>query len=624
MRRKCFIFLFILFVFIPKVYAIELSGRGTNNSSLCGNPGSSYDVIDVSYVYDSSLSDDKKVSKIQVDFTLPSGFSVSTDIDQFKNDNDSLVNNGNNSFSLIIGENEFVSYFSGVFSFKVLFTNSQEETSYNFSVVAKKFNVNNEVIETKTLSYKYVVLHTNDNDNCDNSDELTSLKVNGKDVSNIFDAIETNDSSAQIMFVAASPKTKIYQVTGNSLNELSNGSTTANLNYGNNTFEFKIVSECAIVNENRRNLSDTCSNMAYNYEYSSGPSGFQFPLTVNRVDNRSKVNTLKSLTISDVSINFNSDLKSYMATVPYKVSSVKINSSLTDSKSSYVPGFGNRVVNLNEGTNDIQVKVKAENGDEAVYTIKIEREKNDDATLRSIKVDDKEIEIKKDVLKYSTRVENEIVKPTIEIHPTDGNAKYEMTQVEELQEGSNLVEITVTASNGNKLVYILDIIRDSLVSTNSKLKDIKIKNGTFKFESDKETFDVNITSDVEQLELEIVTDNDKAKYVVVGNKNLKNGSQIKIKVTAEDEETITNYTLNIIKESKKINIIFIIPCVLLLIGGIVFIVIKNNKKKNVSLEKDNIKSEESKEINTQNEEENKVDDNINSELSKNINDEKIS
>lgn len=308
---------------------------------------------------------------------------------------------------------------------------------------------------------------------------------------------------------------------------------------------------------------------------------FTYLYLFNRVDNRSKVNTLKNLMISDVVISFKSELKNYIASVPYKVSSVTISSILTDSKSSYVNNYGNRKVNLKEGLNTILVKVKAENGNVATYTIKITREKNNDSSLKSISVDDKVINVKDGLLIYQTSVNNEVVKPVVKAVANDSKAKVEIDSFEELKEGNNEINITVTAANGMKSVYVIDIIRDKSISTNSKVRDIKIKNHDLKFNSDTLEYSLDIKGNESKLDIEVTTEHEKAKYLITGNKNLKNESIIKIKVTAEDEVTTTTYTINIKKSFDYKYLIIFLAIILLLL--IIIIIIIKRKRRNVNL-----------------------------------------
>ena len=179
-------------------------------------------------------------------------------------------------------------------------------------------------------------------------------------------------------------------------------------------------------------------------------------------------------------------------------------------------------------------------------------------------------------------MENDVVKPNIKAIPNDSKAKVEIAKFNDLQEGSNEISITVTASNGTKSVYVVDVMREKLISDNSKLKVLGVKDHDISFNRDELNYSVHISYDIDQLDLIIEPEHEKATYVVTGNKDLENESIIKIKVTAEDQISITNYTIKIEKDKKPFNILFvIIPAILIIITTIVF-VIKNKKgKKNV-------------------------------------------
>lgn len=442
--------------------------------------------------------------------------------------------------------------------------------------------------ETKTYRYQFGVLNESYIRSFNKNTSITSVTVDGQPPQGL-KSIEIDKASVTLAITqnGLASKNNLYLNVESEKNGpiikkelISAGERTINLPYGSTLVYVEEKSEKEIFldslygDESYDEVGFT--DGTFDRYIASNESAFLF----NRIDNRSKVNTLKSLMISDVTISFNPDLKTYNATVPYKVSSVKINSVLTDSKSSYVKGYGNRTVNLNEGTNNIQIKVQAENESVATYTIKITREKNDDASLKSITVDEKEIAVKEDLLVYSVKVNNEVVRPTIKAVPTDSKAKAEIDKFDDLVEGDNEINITVTASNGTKKVYVINVIRDTLISTNSKLKKLEVKGQDINFEIDKEEYKVHINYDVDKLDLVIEPDHEKAKYIVTGNKDLKNGSVVRIKVTAEDGETITNYVINVEKEKKPFNIVYvIIPAIMLLVGGVIILIKKGKKKK---------------------------------------------
>lgn len=359
------------------------------------------------------------------------------------------------------------------------------------------------------------------------------------------------------------------------------GSVSIGLNYGNNYVAIEATGDGSTEYEKvAKELDDYHFFECLEYiDFDSVDEGKAF--IINRIDNRRNDATLKSLSISNANINFNPNLKNYIVTVPNNISEVTINSQVNHAKASYVSGFGNRKVTLNEGSNTVLVKVKAENGVEGVYTISITREESNNNNLVSISVDDKIIKTSKDKYKYSIKVNNDVSKVNITGVVEHTKAVFTVDNNRDLVEGSNIFTITVTAPNGEKKIYELDIIRDSLISTNTDLKSISIDGYKLDFSSNITKYELLI-KDEEELKIDVVTDSNKAKTLITGNSKLKDGSIIKIKVTAEDEKTEKIYEIHIKKESNNM-LIYII------IGGVVFVVViliivisssKNKGKKN--------------------------------------------
>ena len=79
-------------------------------------------------------------------------------------------------------------------------------------------------------------------------------------------------------------------------------------------------------------------------------------------------NYLKSLEIEGYTIDFNKDTNEYSIEVPNGTEKVNIKTSLEDTKAK-VSGDGE--VSISEGTNKLEVKVTAENGNERVYIINV-------------------------------------------------------------------------------------------------------------------------------------------------------------------------------------------------------------------------------------------------------------
>ena len=85
-------------------------------------------------------------------------------------------------------------------------------------------------------------------------------------------------------------------------------------------------------------------------------------LNINYIDSRSKINTLKVLSLGNENFKFYPTINSYTLTVDNTVENIEIKPELTDPKSTYVKGYGDRKVKLNVGENEILIKVQAENG----------------------------------------------------------------------------------------------------------------------------------------------------------------------------------------------------------------------------------------------------------------------
>ena len=88
------------------------------------------------------------------------------------------------------------------------------------------------------------------------------------------------------------------------------------------------------------------------------------------VDNRSKVNTLSSLTISngELSPKFSSSKTSYQVNLTSEIDSLTINAKATDSKAT-VSGTGKKALKI--GAQTFEIVVKAENGNKKSYVINV-------------------------------------------------------------------------------------------------------------------------------------------------------------------------------------------------------------------------------------------------------------
>ena len=218
------------------------------------------------------------------------------------------------------------------------------------------------------------------------------------------------------------------------------------LNYGNNQFKIRVTSATDDVKE--------------------------YILNISRPDNRSNINTLKSLSLSDEQINFDSSTLVYNINVDYKVTSVKINSQLSDSKSSYVNNYGNRSVDLNVGLNEVLVKIKAENGSIKTYTLYITRnERNDSCNIKDLNIKGYKLNFKEATTNYKLTIDPEDTKLDISVKLVDSDSKYEIEGNENLIDGSTVI-IKVFDKNNNEKEYYINILKEVSVKEENKMTTI--------------------------------------------------------------------------------------------------------------------------------------------------------
>lgn len=155
---------------------------------------------------------------------------------------------------------------------------------------------------------------------------------------------------------------------------------------------------------------------------------------------------------------------------------------------------------------------------------------------------------------------------------------------EELKAGEdNKITITVTAEDGSKKAYNINIKREALTS-DATLKSLEIEEAEkFEFDKDKFTYNVKIDKNIKSLTIIYELADENSTINIEGNSELKNGSIVKLIVTAQDG-TKKVYTLNIIKETnKKKNVTSVTaeknPLIILglsmvafaLVGGIIYV-----------------------------------------------------
>ena len=363
---------------------------------------------------------------------------------------------------------------------------------------------------------------------------------------------------------------------------------TVNLNYGENTIQIKVKGFAL------QEATESTYTIKITRTKSSGTGG----ATVSK----SSVNTLNNITLSNgtLSPKFNSNTNVYNVEVENDVDVLTVGATLTDNKSNFVNSYGPRNVHLNEGENNIYLKVKSEAGSVRVYRLIITRKKANNvepeptptptpdptpeptpevskALLSSLKLSEGKIDFESNVFDYNVTVGYDVINVVATVELENDTDTVDIKGGESLEVGANELTITVTSSDGSvSNVYTIYIIKkeaDTDISGNSLLKSLVINGHAINFDPNVNEYNITIKKNETDVGIECVPDDSNASVTIEGNANLTTGSQIKIRVTAENGN-YTDYLINVTGYQKKSNIIGTIFIVLLVILAIAYAILR--------------------------------------------------
>ena len=178
----------------------------------------------------------------------------------------------------------------------------------------------------------------------------------------------------------------------------------------------------------------------------------------------SSISTLSEITISEGELNpnFSSSITNYSVNVEYEVESIELNAIATNGEATI---SGNGEKQLNVGDNSFIIKCTAEDGSYTDYTININRQKSDDATLSSLEVEGQTLspEFNSNVTNYNVEVLNAVDNVNIIAKANDTNASISGAGNQAVNVGANNFNIVVTAQDGttNK-TYSINITRNEV------------------------------------------------------------------------------------------------------------------------------------------------------------------
>lgn len=254
--------------------------------------------------------------------------------------------------------------------------------------------------------------------------------------------------------------------------------TTASTNpYGRNINMDSVTIKCDVLKDDYKiikfNLSDSKNTVTKEWDINSSnkptTTTVQTTTTPTTTQSKGKDATIKSIDIKGndnsavtLSPNFSPNVLKYTSIVAGKIERLNIVPVLNDSKATFVLS-SNATKALKEGeTTEITITVTAEDGiTKNIYTISVKREAlSTDATLKSIKIKElPNFKFLNSKESYDIIIPKNVNKLTIDAEASDSESKVSIENNENLKDGE-IVRITVTAADGTKKLYKLNIVKE--------------------------------------------------------------------------------------------------------------------------------------------------------------------
>ena len=340
------------------------------------------------------------------------------------------------------------------------------------------------------------------------------------------------------------------------------GPRSVNLNYGTNNIQIKAM---------------------------DGNTPSTYTIKIKRTDGRSSVNTLSSLSVSKGSLSpaFNEYTTTYNVNVASDVDSVDISAAVKDGKSSFLENYGPRSVVVNAGTTRTTLKVKSETGNIRTYTLIFNKEGSSEAQtpvtsynplLSSLEVSEGKIEFDPNTFDYNLSVAYDVTNIAVKAFAQNPDDEVVVTGGDNLlSDELNEIDVVVTSKDktvsNTYTIYVTRKEEDLPVSSNSLLQDLQIDGYKIKFDAKTNEYSITLAEGATQLSITAVPSDSTSIITIEGNENLTAGSQVKIRVTAEDG-SYTDYFVKIKGVGRKGNVVLTVIVVILIILVIAYLVLR--------------------------------------------------
>lgn len=171
--------------------------------------------------------------------------------------------------------------------------------------------------------------------------------------------------------------------------------------------------------------------------------------------------------------------------------------------------------------------------------------KSSNANISKITLDVEGLSFKSGQTTYNIKVGETVENISVGVTLAHKKATYQVTGNKNLKTGNNVIKIVVTAEDGTKKTYKINVEKaGNFEESSSELSNLIIEDMTFEtaFASNQTEYIGSNMKYKESLNVLPYTVSEKATYEVLGNDNLKEGlNEIIVKVTSFDKTSTTEY-----------------------------------------------------------------------------------
>ncbi len=181
--------------------------------------------------------------------------------------------------------------------------------------------------------------------------------------------------------------------------------------------------------------------------------------------------------------------------------------------------------------------------------------KSSNANISKLTLSVEGLSFKKSQTTYNIKVGEEVEDISVKVTLESSKATYKVTGNKNLKAGNNVIKIVVTAENGTKKTYKINVEKQGNIEDSSaELSNLIIENMTFTtpFVATETEYVGSKMKYTESLNVLPYTVSEKATYEIIGTDTLKEGENtIVVKVTSYDETSVKEYKVTFEMMSKE-------------------------------------------------------------------------